>query len=123
MWHKLTDERFDRRTEPGHATLLHVPEDAAKPDVIIQRWKHEDGRRAVHVTGNGPLQPELLVLDADGVVLREYDLPGQRATPDPADPMKGAKLVRAVGATAADDIDTPGPDDDDAAWALLRGWS
>lgn len=124
-WTRLDDEWYIREEHQVGALpavrIVPAPPDHDGPVLILQRWKHTDGRRATHLTG---ADPELLVLDADGVVLHEYNLPGQGVAPDGTDPLKGGKLVRSVGATAADDIDTPAPgaDGDEAAWALLRGW-
>ncbi len=118
MWYKLTDERFDRvntETRPGFGTTPHVTDNGA---LTMRRWVNEDGRYAAHVSD---ADPELLVLDAVGVVIHEYDLPGRAKEPDPADPLKGARAVRAVAATEAEDASTPG--DDNARWDLLRGWS
>ena len=116
MWRQLEAMRWERTVGGGGAA--DAP--PVLEEVEADRWKHTDGRRAVRVPAVRPGQPEILVLDADGVALREYDLPGKQGTPDPADPLKGAKEVRAVAATGAEDADTP--EDDDAAWALLRGW-
>lgn len=118
MWRRLADERFDRveanEERPGFGTTVRVTDGGS---LTMQRWVHADGRYAVHVSD---ADPELLVLDAagpddDGTVLREYDLKGQGVEPDSADPLKGAREVRAVVA--------PRPEDDADAWGILRGWS
>ena len=121
VWRKLEDEQYDRveanEGRPGFGTTVRPGSGGA---ATMQRWVHADGRYAVHVSD---ADPEVLVLDADGVVIREYDLPGRAREPDAADPLKGAREVRAVGATVAEDAPTPAAEDADARWALLRGWS
>lgn len=123
MWHGLEDERFVRREiDPLRltGTVLDTPTDGDEKVLSMRRWVHDDGRYAVHVPD---ADPELLVLDADGVVIREYDLPGEGKGPGLADPLRGARMVRAVAATAAEDAPTPALGDGEARWALLRGWS
>jgi hypothetical protein len=123
MWYKISDERLVRKgLQPFRPATDADEADDDTPVLTVRRWVNEDGRFAIHVPG---ANPELMVLDADGVVLREYDLPGTGTEPNPTDPLRGATEVRAVAATAADDIETPtaDPAGDDARWALLRGWA
>lgn len=130
MWQQLDDERW-RRVPVGigrGVTLVRPGSEDDDPDspdgvdVTMQRWRHADGRLAMHVSD---ADPELLVLDGqpfpdDGrrkLILREYDLPGRRTDPDAADPLTGGRERRVVAAPVPDD------DSEEARWALLRGWS
>lgn len=124
MWRKIEDQRFVRKEvdapRAAGTVFTLVKGNGANSGgkgvpLAMRRWVHEDGRYAVHVPD---ADPEVLVLDAKGEVIREYNLPGKGTEPDATDPLKGAREVRAVC--------TPGVVDgggDEGRWELLRGWS
>jgi len=120
MWQRLDDEHGKRvEAEPlGHGTVLAGVDDPRDgTPVTMQRWRHTDGRLAVHVSD---ADPELLELSAGRDIIAEYDLPGVLTVPNPVDPLDGARPVRYVAANFEPPADSGSEPD---CWALLYGWS
>ncbi len=110
MWTKLEEAKWTVTDGNGEREAHGV------------RWQHADGRKALHTPDE---DPPLLVLDTepgvDGMVVREYR-PGRarRVAAAKELPLADMQLSRVAAATAADD--SPTPETDDEAWALLEGW-